>query len=155
MRPDDSTRRTGRTTRTVVQALCAMFRGQQVIYLCANQTDLKNAVALARAWLHDNGWMDEATLSRARLHIGPTTITFGTGRLLFQTLSANRAGLRELIVWDHRAEEVEAERLEQLAWQNDKRQLVSLMSKHGITQVTKLAGGVTNIKFESGVIPSV
>lgn len=143
---DHAARATGRTTRTIVAAMCAMLRGERVIYVSHNIEAAKAHFDAARNWLDDNGWCTAKALATLPLVANHQTRTlfFGSGSVIFQPRSANLRGFRAEIIKDHYVLELEQAEKEHQQLLNDAALINDLLAKHhGKLQLRVIAGGHT------------
>lgn len=131
----DPERATGRTSRSIEQALCGMLRGQQVLLVMGNMDQVRYALIHATEWLYRNGWTGQKDIPLS-VEKSNHLIRFGTGLLRILPLEANLRGLRSsLIVEDHYAVQVKAERAAAAEKMADAQLIKELMRKHGWSAV--------------------
>ena len=134
----DPERGTGRTSRSIELALCGMLRGQQVLLVMGNMDQVKHALYHAADWLHRNGWTEQKDIPLS-VEKSNHLIRFGAGLLRIVPLEANIRGLRPaLIVEDHYALDLKAERERKQRRIDAMGTIAALMREHGFTLAEQL-----------------
>lgn len=122
-------RRSGRTSRQIVWAICAMLRGKVVIFVSSNEARSKEHFQFAKDWLVSNGFHGFRVSDTAR-----RTLYMPEGSLQFRSAGAYLPGLRNVeIVKDHYVQELEAIEAQRLARIAAVEQARLLIERHGIT----------------------
>lgn len=124
---NDSERGTGRTQRGVVQAVCAMIMGKNVVHVSGTPQAARDACEYAKNWLKVNGFLDQTAITVATER---EVIRFGTATLTFLPMSASLRGMSHDIIKDHFVLEYAAEKARQRARIADMRTIARLMHKH-------------------------
>lgn len=143
---DHTARATGRTHRAIVASMCAMLRGEKVIYISHNIEAAKAHFDAARYWLTENGWCTDKALATMPLGANHQTRTlfFGSGTVIFQPRNANLHGFRAEIIKDHYVLELELAEKERQQLLDDAALINDLLAKHnGKLQLRVVAGGHT------------
>lgn len=124
----NSVRRSGRTSRQIVWAICAMLRGKAVIFVSANEARSKEHYQFAKDWLVANGFHGYRAAPEIR------TLFMPAGHLQFRRLGTCLSGLRNVeVVKDHYVQELEAIEAQRLARIAAVEQARLLVEKHSIT----------------------
>lgn len=123
-------RRSGRTSRQIVWAICAMLRGKAVIFVSSNEASSRAHYQLAKDWLVTNGFHGFRVSDTAR-----RTLYMPEGSLQFRSAGACFLGLRNVeVVKDHYVLELEAIEAQRLARLAAVEQVKVLIDRFGITE---------------------